>query len=148
VIHPHIVELILFCLAVIASLFPQHSRRLVILPVAQTAHGALWWMRRDAKRQLETMDRVGDSAFNLVIYIAYYCTHEFLWVVWTSSAFFICINGLSYWKTGHISALPYSVLLYGGLIGRVVKLNSWLGSMLTREKTRKMLQKIVADESL
>src|ERR1700722_17211207 len=48
-IHPHLVELILFCLAVFVSIFPERSRQWFAVPARYSARGFLRFMQRDAK---------------------------------------------------------------------------------------------------
>jgi hypothetical protein len=50
-VHPHLVELVLFCAAVFVSIFPERSRRWVLTPLSYSALGMLHFMRRDAKKK-------------------------------------------------------------------------------------------------
>src|ERR1700722_8094113 len=149
-IHPHLVELILFCLAVFVSIFPERSRRFVVRPVQYSALGMIRFMQRDAKNQLEIMRIVEDSAFKLVAYIGYYCIHAFLWALGTSLVFVVCLNLVAGdWRMGgHSSVVPFNVLFFGSLLGRTTRLYFFFGGLLNSEMTVKQLEKIAAGERI
>jgi hypothetical protein len=37
--------------------------------------------QKKAKRELEIMNMIGDSAFKLVAYVTFYLIHEFVWTL-------------------------------------------------------------------
>lgn len=131
--HPHVMDLILFCTALFASVFPDRSRRWLIAPMQYSVLGVLRLFQRDAKRQLEILRLVDGSSFKLVAYIGYYCIHSLFWSLGTSAAFYVCVNAFSYWQTGHPSILPFNVLFLGTLLGKATKLYIFLGNLLHPE---------------
>lgn len=105
-------------------------------------------MQRDAKNRLAAMRYVGDSPFNLVVYLAYYCVHAIIWALVTSAVLFVGTQLYLYWRTGHVSVLMFYPVFFGCLLGRATKLYTFLGSLMNREKTIKMLEKIATGERL
>ncbi len=70
-LHPHLVELVFFCVACFLALFPGVSRKGVLAPFFYSALGALRFMQRDAQSQLKIIRLIDGSTFKLVAYIAY-----------------------------------------------------------------------------
>jgi hypothetical protein len=118
--------LILFSIALFASLFAGFVRQAMFMPLQYSAKGILGIFRRRAKRELEIMRLIGDSSFMLITYLCYYLIHEFLWAVGTSSA------------------TLFFVLFFGSFVARLINLYGFLQNLLNREKATKMLEEIVA----
>jgi hypothetical protein len=146
--HPHLVELALFCLSVFVAIFPERSRKWVLTPFAYSAMGMLRIMQRDAANQLKVVHLIDGSAFKLVAYIGFYCINSALWCGWTSAIFWICINLISYWQTGHMSFIPFSLLLFGGFTGRAMRLYYMLGGLLHLEEYVKRLENMAAGKRI
>jgi hypothetical protein len=148
-IHPQLMELLFFCIALLTSVFPDGSRRLLVAPMRFSVHGALRLFQRKARRELEVIRRLEGSAFKLVAYIGYYCLHSMFWSLVTSGAIYFGLNAFSYWQTGHQSVLPFNVLFLGTLIGKAIKLYFFLGDLLRPEEEMvKELETIAAGERI
>jgi len=150
-LHPHLVDLILFCVAVLVSIFPERSRRVVLAPLSYTVLGMLRFMQRDAKNHLKIMRLIDGSAFKLTAYIAFYCVNSVFYSLATSTIFFVCLNLLSYWQTRHLGTYGFNVfcaLFFGGLLGRAARLYLFLGFLLHPEDITKDLEKMAAGERL
>lgn len=147
-VHPHLVDLILCGVAIFASIFPERSRRWVLTPVYYPGYRIFLFMQRDAKKQLEIMRYIGDSAFNLLAYLCYYCIHAILWTLGMSIVIYIGVALLFYWGTRHVSVVPFYVLVVSGLIGRAIRLYVFLGFLMRHEKGIADLEKMAAGQSL
>jgi hypothetical protein len=145
-VHPHLVDLALFFVALFASVFPDRSRRWLLTPAFHFTLGALRFMQRDAKNQLEIVRRINGDTFKLVAYIVYYSLHSIFWCFGTSFIFWAGINLLSLWQAGHPAPLPFGFLFLGALLGRAIKLYSLVGGLFNAEVYTAWLEKVVSDK--
>jgi hypothetical protein len=145
--HPHMMELILLLIALLASLFPERSRRWLAAPLYYSALGAFRLTQRKAKRDLQIMRLIGDSTFNLVAYIGFYCISAAESILWSTVVFAILASLVSYWAVGHVMGVSVIIpLLVGGIIGRATRLKWLLGDLLDRDKSIARIEKIAAGD--
>jgi hypothetical protein len=136
--------LILFSIALFASLFAGFVRQAMFMPLQYSAKGILGIFRRRAKRELEIMRLIGDSSFMLITYLCYYLIHEFLWAVGTSFVVFLVMSAALPANKNLSSATLFFVLFFGSFVARLINLYGFLQNLLNREKATKMLEEIVA----
>jgi len=95
-------------------------------------------MERDTRRQLKIMHLVGDSAFKLVLYIAFYCVSSVIWVFWGSAAGWLFLNFVVFRHEPHPT--PISPLIFGLSLSQAVKLKYFLEGLFYPEQTIKRLE--------
>jgi hypothetical protein len=140
--HPGWVNFFYFLAAVIVSLFADRARWLLTLPIAYPVRGMLFFMERDNKRQLEIMRLVGDSAFKLVLYIAFYCLSSIIWIFWASFAMWFALNFLVFRHDPHPA--PISPLVVGLSLSQAVRLKYLLEGLFNPEQTIKRLEEALS----
>jgi hypothetical protein len=148
--HPHIAELILFFVALFASIFPERSRRWLMTPFYYSVLGVFRLTQRKAKNDLEIMRLIGDSTFNLVAYVGFYCISAIFTALRDAVIFAILGALVSYWVVGHpaLSGPFFAAMVIGGLAGRATRLKWLFGYLLNREKSMARLEKMAAGERI
>ncbi len=146
--HPHAAELILFAGAAFISLFTGIVRQALFIPVRYSAVGLLRITQKRARRELEIIKLIDDSAFMLIAYLGYYIIHELLWSFGTSFIVFLLMESFIPAQRNLPPALLFSLLFFGGFTARLLNLYGLLGNFLNRDKAVKQLEDIVAGRPL
>jgi hypothetical protein len=129
-LHPHLVEILLFCAAVAASLFPGFFRWSLISPLRHAGRGTLRLAENTARDYLDIVHRLNGDPFKLVAYIVRYSINALFMSLGYSGAFGIVYSLYSRWRGGNPSFIWFFVVLGGILLGRLNRLYVFVGVLL------------------
>ena len=164
-VHPHIVDLGIAGIAILASLYSKRSRQLVEAPFVLSKMGVMTglfytglgiarFMQRDSKNHIEILNLVEKSPSHLIAYLVFYALHAFFLSI-KNSIVLLALWGLFrllyYWHPGHTPppVLPpwmVWVVFSSTLIGRAGRLYFFVNGLLHPESFRKMLEDISSDK--
>ena len=148
--NPHATELILLGLSILVSLFGASLRRTLLFPIRYSRTYLSRRSRKLAVRDLQILEKVGDSAFMLVAYLSYYILHELLLnIIGLLTAFpLIAFLITHFFDKRHHGHLFWAAIVIGTFIGNfsgaLIRLYFLVQSFFNRDQAIEQLKARIA----
>lgn len=146
--HPVGREFILFLVATLIAIYPRFSRLAFEAPVVFAGVAGFRKMQRDAAQDLRIMEMIGQDAFRLVAYLAFWCAHSIILCFWFSVIGCVVLDVVPRIWGGHGAGAQLMPFFWGCLFARLIRLKMFVEGLFFPEKTTDRLRKMAAGEKI
>jgi hypothetical protein len=134
--HPGWTNFIYFVIALLVSLYTDTARWILRLPVHFPALRIARFMEKDLDNQIVVLRYMHTDTFHLVHYLAFYSLHS-LFMILRWAIIGSILNAVLFYH-GHfaqIGVTSFVVMMFGGLVARMMRLQLTLGYLFDYDKS-------------